>query len=167
MGGNANCSCGTVFKLAKNGKLKVLHAFKGGTDGAQNQGQAELGLVMVNGDLYGSASFGGVSGCDGSLGCGVLFKVTPAGKETVLYSFTGQADGAFPQDLIADAAGNIYGATGGSYAPGNGGTLFQLDTAGTPDDNFHISRRQEGYISAMEPVPELRRRLLWCHSVRR
>jgi uncharacterized repeat protein (TIGR03803 family) len=131
LGGDATCSCGTVFKLAKTGKLKVLHAFKGGTDGAQNQGQAELGLVMVNGDLYGSASFGGVSGCDGSLGCGVLFKVTPAGKETVLYSFTGQSDGAFPQDLIADAAGNIYGATGGSYAPGNGGTLFELDTAGT------------------------------------
>jgi len=40
---------------------------------------AELGLVMVNGDLYGSASFGGVSGCDGNLGCGVLFKV-PASR---------------------------------------------------------------------------------------
>src|ERR1700722_18524653 len=131
LGGDPTCSCGTVFKLTKSGTLKVLHSFKGGKDGAQNEGQPELGLVMVNGDLYGSASFGGVSGCDGSLGCGVLFKVTRAGKETVLYSFTGQSDGAFPQDLIADAAGNIYGATGGSYAPGNGGTLFKLDTAGT------------------------------------
>jgi len=128
LGGDAQCSCGTVFKLTKSGTLKTLHAFKGGTDGSQNQGQAELGLVMVNGDLYGSASFGGVSGCDGSLGCGVLFKVTPAGKETVLYRFTGQADGAFPQDLTTDAAGNIYGATGGSYVAGDGGTLFELDT---------------------------------------
>src|SRR6202451_959781 len=131
LGGDATCSCGTVFELTTNGSLKVLHAFLGGTDGAQNQGQAELGLVMINGDLYGSASFGGVSGCDGSLGCGVLFKVTLAGKETVLYRFTGKTDGAFPQDLIADAAGNIYGATGGSYAHRNGGTLFELDTAGT------------------------------------
>lgn len=130
LGGDRTCSCGTVFKLAKNGSLKVLHSFKGGKDGAQNEGQPELGLVMANGDLYGSASFGGVSGCDGSLGCGVIFKVAQSGKETVLHRFTGQADGAFPQDLTIDQAGNIYGATGGSYKPGNAGTLFQLDTAG-------------------------------------
>lgn len=131
VGGDATCSCGTVFELTTSGSLKVLHAFLGGTDGAQNSGQPELGLVMINGDLYGSASFGGVSGCDGNLGCGVLFKVTLNGVETVLYRFTGQADGAFPQDLITDTAGNIYGATGGSYMPGNGGTLFKLDTTGT------------------------------------
>jgi len=129
-GGDPTCSCGTVFELMKNGTLQTLHAFLGGTDGAQNQGQAELGLVMIKGNLYGSASFGGVPGCDGSLGCGILFKVTPAGDETVLYRFTGKADGAFPQDLINDEAGNIYGATGGSYSPGNGGTLFKLDTTG-------------------------------------
>jgi uncharacterized repeat protein (TIGR03803 family) len=130
LGGDPTCSCGTVFKLAKNGSLKVLHSFKGGKDGAQNSGQPELGLVMVNGDFYGSASFGGVSGCDGNLGCGVIFKVTQAGKETVLYRFTGQADGAFPQDLINDKAGDIYGATGGSYKQGNAGTLFKIDTTG-------------------------------------
>jgi uncharacterized repeat protein (TIGR03803 family) len=143
-GGDATCSCGTVFKLEKNGTLKVLHAFKGGTDGAQNQGQAELGLVMVNGDFYGSASFGGVSGCDGTLGCGVIFKVTPAGKETVLYRFTGKADGAFPQDLIADKAGNIYGETGGSYNPGNGGTLFKISTAGKLTTLFTFPEGAEG-----------------------
>jgi uncharacterized repeat protein (TIGR03803 family) len=130
LGGDPTCACGTVFKLAKNGSLKTLHKFKGGKDGAQNQGQSELGLVMINGDLYGSASFGGVSGCDGSLGCGVLFKVTQSGKETVLHRFTGQADGAFPQDLTSDQAGNIYGATGGSYMQGNAGTLFKLDSTG-------------------------------------
>jgi uncharacterized repeat protein (TIGR03803 family) len=143
-GGDATCSCGTVFKLEKNGTLKVLHAFKGGTDGAQNQGQAQLGLVMVNGNLYGSASFGGVSGCDGNLGCGVIFKVTPAGKETVLYRFTGKADGAFPQDLIADKAGNIYGETGGSYDPGNGGTLFKISTAGKLTTLYTFPEGAEG-----------------------
>jgi uncharacterized repeat protein (TIGR03803 family) len=129
-GGDPACKCGTVFKLSKNGSLKVLHSFKGGKDGAQNQGQPQLGLVMVNGDLYGSASFGGVIGCDGNLGCGVIFKVTQAGKETVLHRFTGQAEGAFPQDLITDKAGNIYGSTGGSYVQGNAGTLFKIDTTG-------------------------------------
>src|SRR5579862_2481205 len=144
VGGDATCSCGTVFELTTNGSLVVLHAFLGGTDGAQNQGQAELGLVMINGNLYGSASFGGVSGCDGSLGCGVLFKVTLAGVETVLYRFTGQADGAFPQDLITDAAGNIYGETGGSYMQGNGGTLFKLDTAGNLTTLYTFPEGAEG-----------------------
>ena len=144
VGGDPTCSCGTVFELTTNGSLVVLHAFLGGTDGAQNPGQAELGLVMVNGNLYGSASFGGVSGCDGSLGCGVLFKVTLAGVETVLYRFTGQADGAFPQDLITDAAGNIYGATGGSYMQGNGGTLFKLDTTGNLTTLYTFPEGAEG-----------------------
>lgn len=144
VGGDPTCSCGTVFELTANGSLVVLHAFLGGTDGAQNPGQAELGLVMVNGNLYGSASFGGVSGCDGNLGCGVLFKVTLAGVETVLYRFTGQADGAFPQDLITDAAGNIYGATGGSYMPGNGGTLFKLDTTGNLTTLYTFPEGAEG-----------------------
>ena len=99
---------------------------------------------MVNGDLYGSASFGGVSGCDGSLGCGLLFKVTLAGEETVLYRFTGQADGAFPQDLITDDAGNIYGATGGSYMRGNGGTLFKLDTTGALTTLYTFPEGAEG-----------------------
>src|SRR6202030_2250275 len=38
LGGDPTCSCGTVFKLASNGTLKVLHNFKGGKDGSQNQG---------------------------------------------------------------------------------------------------------------------------------
>jgi len=143
-GGNATCSCGTVFELKKNGKLKVLHAFKGGTDGSQNQGQAELGLVLVNGDLYGSASFGGVSGCDGTLGCGVVFKVTLAGKETILHRFTAQADGGFPQDLIADQAGNVYGETGGSYVAGNGGTIFKITPAGKFSTLYTFPEGAEG-----------------------
>lgn len=130
-GGDATCSCGTVYKVDSGGNLTVLHAFTGGTDGSQNQGQPELGLVSINGDFYGAASFGGVSGCDGSLGCGVIFKVTPTATESVLYRFTAQADGGFPQDLIRDQAGNLYGETGGSYMAGNGGTIFQITTAGT------------------------------------
>ncbi|HZQ68236.1 MAG TPA: choice-of-anchor tandem repeat GloVer-containing protein [Terriglobales bacterium] len=129
-GGDPTCSCGTVFKLDSTGKLTVLHSFTGGMDGAQNPGQPELGLVLIHGDFYGAASFGGTLGCDGSLGCGVIFKITPALTESVLYRFTAQADGGFPQDLIRDQSGNLYGATGGSYMAGNAGTVFRMDTAG-------------------------------------
>jgi uncharacterized repeat protein (TIGR03803 family) len=130
LGGDATCSCGTVFKLKTDGTLVVLHAFKGGSDGAQNEGQPELGLVSIGGDFYGSASFGGVSGCDGSLGCGVVYKISPPAKETVIYKFDASTGGGFPQDLIRDTAGNLYGETGGSYVENNGGTIFKMDTSG-------------------------------------
>src|ERR1700730_2097295 len=69
------------------------------------------------GNLYGTTEFGGASGQ------GVVFKLSPGGTETVLYSFTGGNDGAFPNDigsLVADRAGNLYGTTlfGGTTGSG-------------------------------------------------
>lgn len=103
--------CGTVFKVAPDGKESVLHAFTGGSDGRAPYG----GLVKdKSGNLYGTTSEGGGNGCSG-FGCGTVFKVTKAGVETVLYAFTGGADGRAPSsygNLLLDAAGNLYGATG-------------------------------------------------------
>src|ERR1700682_6268645 len=67
------------------------------------------------GNLYGTTSEGGdFSSC--SVGCGVAFQLSPSGSgwsESVLYPFAGNRDGANPfVDLVADAAGNLYGATG-------------------------------------------------------
>ena len=75
------------------------------------------------GNLYGATSEGGLNTCLG--GCGVIFKLDTAGKETVLYSFTGTADGANPGGaLIRDSAGNLYGiAVGGEF---NDGVVFML-----------------------------------------
>jgi uncharacterized repeat protein (TIGR03803 family) len=73
-------------------------------------------------------------------GCGVVFKLDPTGKETVLYSFTGGADGAQPTGvLVRDASGNLYGTAliGGSFdgecpAFGPGcGVVFKLHPSGT------------------------------------
>ena len=130
-GGDPVCLCGTVFKLKTDGTLVVLHTFLGGTDGMQNVGQPGEGLLLVGGELYGETNFGGTPGCDGTLGCGTLFKVSLTGVETVLYRFTGGADGGFPQDLIEDSAGNFYGVFEGGYSSGtvNGG-IFKLDASG-------------------------------------
>ena len=68
--------------------------------------------------------------CAYEFGCGVVFKITPAGTESVLYTFTRGSDGATPVGgLIADASGNLYGATtqGGV---GHGGTVFELSGTG-------------------------------------
>jgi|HubBroStandDraft_6_1064221.scaffolds.fasta_scaffold01690_10 uncharacterized repeat protein (TIGR03803 family) len=122
-GGAATCACGTIFRLDTSNLLTPLYTFQAGKDGSQPSG----GLVSINGVLYGTTQFGGNAGCNGSLGCGTIFKVTKGGKETVLYRFTGQADGFEPSALIRDSAGNVYGVT--IAGTGNYGTLFKLDTA--------------------------------------
>lgn len=131
-GGAADC--GTVFKLDSTGNETVLYTFAGGNDGCF----PEAGVVRDGaGNLYGTTFYGGlVNSCIGS--CGVVFKVSPSGKEAVLYRFTGTGgDGNAPQgDLIRDAAtGNLYGTTAEGGAPhskatvGNG-IVFKLDAAG-------------------------------------
>ena len=129
-GGTANF--GTVFKVDPTGKATILYSFTGAADGSKPL----AGLVTdSSGDFYGTTDLGGASGA------GVVFKVDTTGKETVLHSFTGGTDGAFPRaDLLLDASGNFYSATsgggtfdcltGGSHSTGCG-TVFKLDTTGT------------------------------------
>jgi uncharacterized repeat protein (TIGR03803 family) len=117
--------CGVVFKLSPSGTETVLHSFTGGADGAN---PFLSGLVQdAAGNLYGTTAYGGATGtCNPPVGCGVVFKLSAAGTETVLHSFTGGADGAFPQaGLIQDAAGNLYG-TASSGGPGGFGVVFRL-----------------------------------------
>ncbi len=71
---------GTVFKITPAGVETVLYAFTGGNDGSIPR--APL-LQAADGNFYGTTTSGGSSSA------GTLFKITPAGVETVLYSFTG------------------------------------------------------------------------------
>jgi len=90
----------------------------------------QSGLLGMSGNLYGTTLFGGGSGsgCFGS-GCGVVFKLSPSGTETVLHSFAG-SDGALPfAGLIADRLGNLYGTTLNGGAS-NGGVVFELSGTG-------------------------------------
>jgi uncharacterized repeat protein (TIGR03803 family) len=127
-GGDLSCKlsttgCGTLFKLSTSNVLIVLHSFTDGSDGAYPNDA----LVSINGVLYGTAVDGaGTAFCEG---CGLIFKVTKGGKFSVVYPFTGGADGYGPDDLIRNAAGNLYGAAsfGGT---GTYGTVFEYDTAG-------------------------------------
>jgi uncharacterized repeat protein (TIGR03803 family) len=105
-GGIGGAGCGVVFKVSATGRETVLHTFAGGTDGCN----PFAGVVRDSaGNLYGTTSYGGASV---GTGAGVVFKVTATGQETVLYSFTGGADGAYPVGgVIFDSAGNLYGTT--------------------------------------------------------
>jgi uncharacterized repeat protein (TIGR03803 family) len=113
---------GVVFKLDSIGKETVLHSFAGGpTDGSSPIGSLVRDLA---GNLYGTTQFGGGGGF-GVFGNGVVFKLDPAGKITLLHSFGagGQTEGAYPADLHS-FAGALYGTTGSG---GHGfGVVFRL-----------------------------------------
>jgi uncharacterized repeat protein (TIGR03803 family) len=119
---------GTLFKVDTTGHETVLHAFTSqGGDG----GNPLAGLIRdAAGNLFGTTEFGG------TYGQGTIFKLDTTGHETVLYAFTGGADGARPYyaRLIRDAAGNLYGTTlwGGDLSCNEGvdgsgcGVVFKL-----------------------------------------
>lgn len=117
---------GTVYTMSAKGKVTVLHHFANGDDGENPY----AGVVRDKaGNLYGTTYSGG-AGCYG-FGCGIVFKVTPKGKETVLHAF-GDTDGHYPDfgTLLMDASGNLYGTT---YAGGtdDSGTVFEVSSSGT------------------------------------
>jgi uncharacterized repeat protein (TIGR03803 family) len=124
-------SLGTVYEILPSGDERVIYTFKGlstkgGADGAYPDGD----LLNVGGTFYGLTSGGGVGGCFSNDGCGTVFKVTPAGDETVLYRFKGGTDAANPYASLIEINGTLYGTTvyGGTY---NKGTVFSVTTSGS------------------------------------
>jgi uncharacterized repeat protein (TIGR03803 family) len=92
---------GTVFEISPTGAFTVLHSFEGGADGIGPQGRL---IQDSTGNLFGATFAGGASGY------GVVFKLNPAGQETLLYTFTGTTDGGNPYaGLTRDNNGHFYG----------------------------------------------------------
>ena len=129
VGGSAHCSyaCGVVYKLDTAGHETVLHNFQGGSF----DGKGPFAGVIRDsaGNLYGTTTRGGAAHA------GVVFKLDAGGRETVLYAFTGGADGCFPNqgNLIRDAAGNLYGTTSGGTPyglPDDPAVVYKLNAAG-------------------------------------
>jgi uncharacterized repeat protein (TIGR03803 family) len=116
----------------------VLHAFAGGSDGANPQ----AALTNVNGTLYGTTYSGGANGY------GTIFAIGTSGAKTVLYSFAGGSDGANPQAALTNVNGTLYGTT---FSGGDTdcGTVFAITTSGTKTAlySFHCSvfgRQEDG-----------------------
>jgi uncharacterized repeat protein (TIGR03803 family) len=124
LGGGSACNfrgCGTVYKVDASGAESVVHAFKGGSDGAN----PSAGVIVVRGTLYGTTSSGG-----GNRNHGTVFEIAHSGKERVIHKFTGAADGADPEAGILAIGTMLYGTT---YAGGSDdfGTVFQMDATGS------------------------------------
>jgi uncharacterized repeat protein (TIGR03803 family) len=145
-GGGANCAsyggCGTVFKITRSGTLTTLYSFcsQGSFPACTDGGGPSAGLVQAtNGDFYGTTQQGGYANCPPYPGCGTVFKITPSGTLTTLYSFCSQSgclDGAVPYaGLIQAANGDFYGTTQqGGYANCPSyygcGTIFKITPSG-------------------------------------
>lgn len=118
---------GVVFSLSAGGKETVLHSF----GASANDGVSPYASLLIDsaGNLFGTTKAGGAYGSGGPRAGGTVFKLSPAGTETILYSFGagGASDGSSPQArLIMDGAGNLYGTTAGGGAHGDG-TVFRID----------------------------------------
>jgi len=107
------------------------------------------GLLNVNGTLYGTTSTGGAgTNCPDSDGCGIVFRVTPSGKERVLYKFLGAPDGAKPGGDLVDVKGTLYGTTSYGGACDNSslgcGTVFSVTTAGKERVLYRFAGHPDG-----------------------
>jgi uncharacterized repeat protein (TIGR03803 family) len=129
-GGLGTSDCGTIYRIARPGMLRTLHAFD------QVDGCFPATLVQAtDGNFYGVTTGGGPSGW------GTIFSFTPAGKLTRLHTFcagqTGscQFDGATPTGLFQATDGKFYGSTYQGGTSGSG-TFFSLDVGLEPFVSF-------------------------------
>jgi uncharacterized repeat protein (TIGR03803 family) len=111
-----------VFRIDAAGTESVLYSFgERAYDGALPEGNL---IIDSAGTLYGTTTSGGISGS------GTIFKIDPAGTETILHSFgPSLTDALVPTPgLVMDGAGNLYGTTsqGGANVSG---TVFKINPA--------------------------------------
>lgn len=122
-GGSAGA--GVVFRADPGGRETALYTFTGGADGDQPQSGVARDSA---GNLYGTTRLGGASNL------GVVYRLEPSGKEIVLHSFSGGADGGYPNGVVRDSGGNLYGTTfGGGLGSQTGlqeGVVFKLSLSG-------------------------------------
>ncbi len=122
--------CGTVFKITPAGAMTKLYSFCASQTDCSDGALPDAGLVQsTDRNLYGTTSAGGATAARG----GTVFKITPTGKRTTLYSFCAQSsctDGYSPVDLVQATDGNFYGTAfyGGAN---NFGTVFKIAPSGS------------------------------------
>ena len=144
IGGNYTAcgnGCGTLYKITPSGTFTTLYQFD-----LTHGDQPNAPLVQgTDGNFYGTTFYGGTSG---GFGSGVVFKITSAGKLTVLYNFCSQAgctDGQYPVGpLVQGSDGNFFGTTliGGTNGDG---VVFKITPAGSLTVLHSMSAATDGY----------------------
>lgn len=130
---------GTIFEVKHGETVKTIYSFQNASTGIEPFGGVTLDR---SGNIFGTTVLGGNGqGCNnGGYGCGVVFKLSPDGTESVLYAFQGYSDGSEPNGgVILDVSGNLYGTTEAGGA-NNLGTVFKV----TPDGAETVLHSFEG-----------------------
>ena len=125
---------GTVFKVTSSGKFTLLHTFNGTTEGVP----ADVPPIQgPDGNFYGTTSDGG-----GEV-FGTVYKMTPSGKLTVIYTFPGSSKLAYPTGLTLGTDGNFYGTALGGGANKFGG-VFKITPHGKLTVLYSFSGTPDG-----------------------
>lgn len=134
---------GTIYKLTPGNVVQVLYRFH------SSRGVIPFSSLIRDaaGNFYGITRDGGDPNCTSGSGrgCGVVYKLSPSGKQTVLHAFSGAPDGASPYGrLVRDLEGNIYGVTfeGGSF---NQGAIYKIDPSGNETVFYSFSGPDGAY----------------------
>jgi uncharacterized repeat protein (TIGR03803 family) len=144
--------CGTVFKISPpTGAFTRLYSFCSQPNCADGSTPTAGVVQGSDGNFYGTSGFGGANVsstyCPGR--CGTVFKITPEGTQTTLYSFCSLAncaDGAGPQTgLVQGTDGNFYGTTAAGGGSSGNGTLFRITPNGTLN-TLHVFALIEGSL---------------------
>ncbi len=149
---------GTVFKITPSGTLTPLYSFCAEFS-CGNRPYAGL-IQATDGNFYGITMYGG--GNDGfgycfDYGCGTVFKITPSGTLTKLYSFCSSeidcSDGAMPTTgLVQGTDGNLYGTTSaGGADSARGGTAFKITPTGVRTTLYNFCA-QPACTDGLEPL---------------
>ena len=135
---------GTVFKLTPEGQFTILYNFCS-LSNCSDGGAPEAALIQAtDGNFYGTTTYSGNSGSC-RYGCGTLFRMTPQGELTTLYSFEG-TPGFEPAGGLLQATNGLFcGSTNSSLIScyTDCGTIFSLDMGLGP---FVALQRDTGKI---------------------
>jgi uncharacterized repeat protein (TIGR03803 family) len=138
---------GTVFRVNPNSSFTNLYMFNSSDGGAGSDAELVQGS---DGNFYGITAGGGAGGY------GSVFRMSPSGNLTNLYTFHLYVDGAYPGGgLVQGSDGNYYGSTyfGGlnvqnDYGGRGYGTLFRISPDGIWTNLYTFSRDDTAYVHA-------------------
>ena len=127
-------SGGTVFQLATNGSLTILHSF------SLDDGSPIAGLAQGTDD-----NFYGTTYNSGAHSGGTVFRISPSGSYSNIYSFNSNiGDGTVPKaGLVLGSDGNFYGTTSSGGGHGSG-TVFRISPSGSCSNLYLFSGGSDG-----------------------
>ena len=118
-----NKEMGTIFKITPEGEFT-----EAALSDSANQAQLSAGTELVQGEdgnFYGTSSWGGANHE------GAVFRITPDGLVTIVFSFNHLTSGTYPYGGLSRAEDGIFYGTTASGGANNVGTIFKITSSGT------------------------------------